>query len=205
MTEDYFRATMSAARTRALFVLAFLVVRTIVASRKPADRNSSRKAPPSFAPAIHANQLASSARTDSGNGSLRISSAEWATPPGAMTRPSSSKISVLAGLRLIRATSIDSSDRGRLSAAARARTMLCTPEVRIPPRARPSIAPLKSIPTTRPSGPTRRAATRESNPAPQPRSSTVSPGANAARIDTFDTPVKASTATSGRSSSTERG
>ena len=48
-------------------------------------------------------------------------------------------------------------------------------------RARSTISGVMSTPTTRPSGPTRSAARKQSNPAPEPRSSTVSPGASDAR------------------------
>jgi len=68
-------ACTSAASTRGSFVRALRLVRSIIASLKPAARNSSRKAPPSLAPAIHANQFASLLRMSGGSGSRRMSSA----------------------------------------------------------------------------------------------------------------------------------
>lgn len=73
---SYYRiAITSAARTAGCFVLAFRIVRTILASLKPAVENSSRNAPALLAPAIHENQLALPDWTCSGNLDLRISSA----------------------------------------------------------------------------------------------------------------------------------
>jgi hypothetical protein len=72
---NYLSAYTCAVSTDGLFVRALRVVRRIRASRKPASRNSSRKAPPSLAPAIQANQLASLSWTSGGSGSFRISSA----------------------------------------------------------------------------------------------------------------------------------
>jgi hypothetical protein len=55
----YLVAHASAAITRGSLHRAFRVVRNMTASRNPASRNSSRKAPPSFAPATQANHSAS--------------------------------------------------------------------------------------------------------------------------------------------------
>src|ERR1700730_10577854 len=71
----HLRANTSAAKTKGLIVRALRIWRSTTASRKPADRNSSRKASPSFAPAIHANQSLSLALTSGGAGFDRINSA----------------------------------------------------------------------------------------------------------------------------------
>ena len=55
----YRRATTSAASTCGFLVLALRIVRMRDALAKPAALNSSRKAPPSLAPAIQANHVAS--------------------------------------------------------------------------------------------------------------------------------------------------
>lgn len=69
------RAQISATMTWGFFVRALRSVRRIDASAKPAARNSSRKATPSFAPAIQANQLLSRRHSCNGRGLSRISSA----------------------------------------------------------------------------------------------------------------------------------
>jgi hypothetical protein len=56
---SYFLACTSAASTLGFFVRALRVALTITASPNPAARNSARKAPPSLAPAIQANQFSS--------------------------------------------------------------------------------------------------------------------------------------------------
>lgn len=53
----YFWASTSAAMTRGFRVRALRMVRSIFALENPAARNSLRKGPPSFAPAIHLNQF----------------------------------------------------------------------------------------------------------------------------------------------------
>jgi len=68
-------AKTSAASTFGFFARAFLVVFRIPASLKPACLNSFRKAPPSLAPLIQANQSASVGGEESATGSMRISSA----------------------------------------------------------------------------------------------------------------------------------
>lgn len=84
-------ATNSAATTFGFRVRAFRTVRRIVASRKPALRNSSRKVTPSLAPATQANQLSSLARCAAGRGRVRMSSAPNTRPPDRRTRASSRK------------------------------------------------------------------------------------------------------------------
>jgi hypothetical protein len=96
----YLRARTSAANTAGFLVRAFRVVRRMQASLKPAALNSLRKAPPSFAPAIQANQLLSPAFASGGEGSRRINSAPYSRPPGRMHRANSPKIASLAGFRL---------------------------------------------------------------------------------------------------------
>jgi hypothetical protein len=96
----YLRARISAANAAGLLVRAFRVVRRMQASLKPAALNSLRKAPPSFAPAIQANQLLSPAFASGGKGSRRINSAPYKRPPGRMHRANSPKIASLAGFRL---------------------------------------------------------------------------------------------------------
>jgi hypothetical protein len=71
----HLRANTSAAKTKGLIVRALRIWRSTTASRKPADRNSPRKASPSLAPAIHANQSLSLALTSGGAGFDRINSA----------------------------------------------------------------------------------------------------------------------------------
>ena len=85
----YFRRHTSAASTLGCFVLALRVVRKSLASLNPAIRNSSRKAPPSFAPATQANQFDRLLITSRGSASRRMSSAAYTDPPLRTTRASS--------------------------------------------------------------------------------------------------------------------
>jgi len=71
----HFRARMSAARTSGFLVRALRLTLRIETSENPACLNSLRKVPPSFAPAIHANQSVSLVRTSNGKGCDSISSA----------------------------------------------------------------------------------------------------------------------------------
>ncbi len=71
----YLRAYTSAASMLGLFVRAFRLVRRILASLKPAARNSFRKAPPSFAPAIQRNQFSMLHAVSTGSTSRSINSA----------------------------------------------------------------------------------------------------------------------------------
>jgi len=202
-------ARTSAAKTAGLIVRALRMVRRMEASRNPADRNSSRKAPPSLAPAIQANQLDSLARSCCGSGCRRISSAANNLPPGRKTRASSEKMACLAGLRLkmplTNAVSISPSPNGSLSASVRQKSTLWSSAWEAPWRALSSMGTLKSTPMTIPSKPTRRAAIRESRPAPQPRSRTVAPGESSANIETFETPENAPLQVSGSISSRSHG
>ena len=88
-SHGYLCAHTSIASTLGFFVRAFRVVRSSPASRNPEARNSSRKAPPSLAPAIQANQSSSVSRVPGASGSLRTSSAAYTRPPRRMTRASS--------------------------------------------------------------------------------------------------------------------
>ena len=74
-TSSYRYATTSAARTFLLIVRALRVVRRIFTSPNPADWSSSRKGPPSLAPAIQANQLSSLFLAGNQGRFLRMSSA----------------------------------------------------------------------------------------------------------------------------------
>ena len=67
-------------------------------------------------------------------------------------------------------------------------------------RAFASISSVKSTPTTAPDEPTWAAARKESNPAPEPTSTTLSPGSSALSEKGLATPAKDSTASSGRGS-----
>ena len=199
----------SAARTAGFFVLALRVVRRIRASRKPACRNSLQKATASFAPAIQENQFAAPACEASGNGACKTSSAPNTQPPGFTIRASSRKISSRYGFKLkipfTRARSTDASARGSCSAPDRRNIMLANPSSRSEEFARLSIASLKSMPTTRPSAPIRRAAIRESNPEPHPRSITVAPAGSVAKTETLETPANPSIAVWGIVSRSPRG
>ena len=91
----YFTARTSAASTCGSFVRALRLCLRMTASENPASLNSRRKATPSFAPAIHANQFVSLARASGANGLERISSAANAVPPRLTTRASSRKLLLL--------------------------------------------------------------------------------------------------------------
>jgi hypothetical protein len=93
-------AQTSAARTRGSLQRALRVVRKIITSRNPAFWNSSRKAPPSFAPAIQANHSASVNSAGLATASFKTSSAAKTHPPGRTTRASSRNICSRAGFRL---------------------------------------------------------------------------------------------------------
>jgi hypothetical protein len=193
-----------------LRVRALRVVPSRIASLKPAARNSSRKAPPSLAPAIHANQSSSGEQAAVACGvSRRINSALYTDPPTRTTRANSAKTASRAGLRLkiplTNATSIAARLIGRFAASASQKNILLRPASILAGRARLSIAALKSNPRTIPVWPTRRAAINESSPAPHPRSNTRMPRGKSAKTETLDTPVKASTAVAGITSSTSAG
>ena len=68
MRTTYRTARTSTAATAAFFVLALRVNRRMDTFLKPAARNSSRKASPSLAPAIQANQSISLVRISEGRG-----------------------------------------------------------------------------------------------------------------------------------------
>ena len=74
-SDRHFFATTSAANTAGFPVRAFRIVRRISTSENPTARNSFRKAPPSFAPATHANQVEGSFTVSGGSGSRKMSSA----------------------------------------------------------------------------------------------------------------------------------
>ena len=127
----YFIARTSAASTCGCLVRALQHCLRMTASENPASVNSRRKATPSFAPAIHANQFDSLARASGDNGLESISSAANIVPPGLTTRASSRKIASLAGFRLkiplTMATSISSSAMGNCSAPASRNSTLLAP------------------------------------------------------------------------------
>ena len=75
LTNAYLLARTSAARTSGFLVRALRLTRRMTASENPACLNSLRKASPSFAPAIQANQSASLMRVSGGKGCESISSA----------------------------------------------------------------------------------------------------------------------------------
>lgn len=90
--KNYRVANTSAASTFGFFARAFLLVLSILASLKPACLNSSRKAPPSLAPLIQANQSASVSGEGFVAGPMRISSAAYTLPPWWTTLANSVKI-----------------------------------------------------------------------------------------------------------------
>jgi hypothetical protein len=75
LPKSYLLARTSAASTNGFLVRALRLTRRIQVSENPTCLNSLRKASPSFAPAIHANQSLSLARVSEGNGCESISSA----------------------------------------------------------------------------------------------------------------------------------
>ena len=172
------------------------LTRRSTASENPACLNSLRKASPSFAPAIHANQSDSLARASGGKGCDSMSSAAYTVPAGRTTRASSRKIASPAGFRLkmplTMATSISLSLIGSRSASDSRSSALTTPDSATAWRARDSIALLKSTPMTFPVPPTLRAAMIVSVPEPQPKSRTVAPTGGSANRETFETPANAS-------------
>ncbi len=187
-----------------LLVRALRLVLRILASRKPAARNSCKKASPSFAPAIQRNQLSRLQIGSTGRGSLRTSSAAYTEPLSRRTRASSEKTLSRNGLRLkmpfTRAISMESSGRGISSASATWNVTLRQPYFRAPSSALLIMASLKSTAMTLPFGPVLSATMSVSRPPPHPRSSTADPSGMSAKMDTFDTPVKDATDTAGRRS-----
>ena len=89
---SYRVAHTSAAMTRGSLQRALRVARKMTTSWNPASRNSSRKAPPSFAPAIQANHSASVNSVGFATASRKTSSAAKTHPPGRTTRASSRNI-----------------------------------------------------------------------------------------------------------------
>lgn len=114
-----------------VFGWVFRLCLRMTASENPASLNSLRKATPSLAPAIHANQFVSPSPASGGNGLERINSAPNTVPPRLTTRASSRKIASLAGFRLniplTMATSISSSAMGNCSAPDSRNSRLLTP------------------------------------------------------------------------------
>jgi hypothetical protein len=78
-------------------------------------------------------------------------------------------------------TSKLASGNGRSSMLASTKSTCANPSRSRNPAALVSCSAVKSTPTTLPAGPTWTAAQNTSVPEPEPRSSTVSPGASAAR------------------------
>ena len=101
-------------------------------------------------------------------------------PPGLSTRMTSARTRGRSAERfstqLEMTTSTLPSRTGSASISPRRNSTLVKPPVAALARARSTISGVMSIPMTRPAGPTRSAARKQSKPAPEPRSSTVSPG-----------------------------
>src|SRR5271167_1692120 len=96
----YFSARTSAASTCGSLVRALRYCLRKTASLNPASLNSRRKATPSFAPAIHANQFVSLVRASGSNELERISSAAKTAPPRLTIRASSLKIASRRGVQI---------------------------------------------------------------------------------------------------------
>mmetsp|Transcript_15243 Transcript_15243/g.64343 ORF Transcript_15243/g.64343 Transcript_15243/m.64343 type:complete len:214 (+) Transcript_15243:623-1264(+) len=123
----------------------------------------------------------------SGSVFVCTTSATASLPPGLSTRNASRSTRGLSGDRLmtqlLTTTSIVASPAGRFSISPRrnSRTSEPRPRFSAPARALASMSGVMSTPTTKPSRPTSSCARKQSTPAPQPRSSTVSPRFSAAR------------------------
>ncbi len=153
-------------------------------SRNPASFSQASIADDGAAPATQPQTSARSAAS-SGVSSRRLITSEIASlPPGLRTRIASRNTCALSGTRLItqfdRMTSAVLSAIGRCSSSPRRNSTFPAPTPAAFSRALLSISCVMSTPMTPPSGPTCLAASRQSNPAPLPRSTTVSPGRIAA-------------------------
>jgi hypothetical protein len=98
-------------------------------------------------------------------------------------------------------TSAQPSSTGRCSMTPWRNSTLPRPSWSASRRLRSSISRVMSTPITRPAGPTHTAARKESMPAPEPRSTTRSPGWGWSQWKGLATPANTSQAASGRRSS----
>src|SRR4029077_6336351 len=96
-------------------------------------------------------------------------------------------------------TSAQSSSTGSSSISPSRKSTFFNPSLAAIARLRSSISGVISTPITLPSPPTQSAASRESMPAPDPRSTPFSPGLGGPQKNGFPTPAKLSHASSGRS------
>mmetsp|Transcript_8931 Transcript_8931/g.23139 ORF Transcript_8931/g.23139 Transcript_8931/m.23139 type:complete len:224 (+) Transcript_8931:684-1355(+) len=101
-------------------------------------------------------------------------------PPGRSTRNASAMTCCLSGERLMTqleiTTSTDPSPTGMCSISPSRNVTFCACSLPAFSRARETMSGVMSTPMTAPDGPTARPARSESKPAPEPRSTTTSPG-----------------------------
>ena len=133
-------------------------------------------------------------------GTWIVTSAICMRPPGTSTRKIDAKTTSLSGIRSITPLEITTSKlplaNGNSSTSPSMKRTLSAPIAAAETRAFSSISEVMSIPVTLPSGPTIWAATSESVPAPEPRSSTRSPGTSRPSENGFATPANDSAALS---------
>ena len=153
-------------------------------SVKPAACSQSSIAAGAAAPATQPHSSALSDASSAGSGLIFTTSEIASRPPGFSTRNASRNTCALSGTRLITQlemiTSPVPSAIGKCSISPRRNSTLPAPTRAALSRALFSISCVMSTPITRPSGPTCRAASRQSKPAPLPRSISTSPGFRAA-------------------------
>src|SRR6266566_4471628 len=148
----------------------------------PCRSRSLAYAASSSAPAIQPVQRSMLRRPSALTGFWIVTSAIWIRPPGVSTRKISAKTASLSGIRSITrfeiTTSKLASGNGSCSASLSPNSTFAAPISAAAVRAFVSISGVMSIPVTWPCSPTICAATSESVPAPEPMSSTRSPGAS---------------------------
>ncbi len=131
-------------------------------------------------------------------------SAIWMRPPGRSTRCTSLITAALSGQRLITplliTTSTEPPSTGSCSAKPCRTSTLSRPSAAPPARVFSIIASVMSTATTLPPGPTRRAASSVSKPAPQPMSSTLAPSLSRPIENGLPVPANESTVSGGSQS-----
>jgi hypothetical protein len=152
---------------------------SISTSRKPASRIALRYAPFSSAPERQPMYAATDRWTAAGSGHTKTMSDTISRPPGLKTRNASRKTFFLSGERLMTQfdtiTSTERSAQGRFSISPKRNSTLVKPPFRAFDLAFSIISGVISTPMALPFLPSFLEARKQSSPAPEPRSRSVSP------------------------------
>ncbi len=155
-----------------------------VISVKPASVSQPVTASMGAAPPMQAEMASRDSLSESGSGAVATMSEMLRRPPGASTRNASRNTRALSGDRFVtqfdRMASTEESAAGRASISPSRKSTFVYPPLAALRRASSTMSVVMSTPMTCPSGPTCRAARKQSKPPPAPRSRTRSPGFSAA-------------------------